>query len=73
MRLGHGHCAPSDRSWQGVYIDDQVTVGILRGRNLAMDRLEGEAWVRMAEEAYTAAGLVRRKGKEVRGAESASV
>ncbi len=73
VRFGHGFGAPTGCSWQGVYGDDRVTVGVVRRSHRRGDLKDCENLVRRSEAAYPELGLTCHAAKEVRGASEATV
>jgi hypothetical protein len=73
MRFGHGFRSPTGSLWEGVYIDDHATVGILRADSRQADLDSCRSTVLRSEVAYTDVGLTRHPGKEVRDKNKATL
>ena len=71
--MAFGQAPPSSHIWEGVYIDDKALVAVIRSGHAAEDEATIDRLLAAADGAYTAAGLVRHAGKQVRQAAAATV
>ena len=71
--MAFGQAPPSSHIWEGVYIDDKALIAVVRSGHAAEDEATVDRLLAAADGAYTAAGLVRHAGKQVRQAAAATV